>query len=395
VPAVVLGLSPTGLAVAGSLGRRGVPVLGVDAERTPAAASRHIAFHRAPPAGTDALLAALEALAARTGTRPVLLPTADEHAAFLDRHHERLAGAFRMLLAPGVARTFSSKNDFGALAARLGLPVPRAVAIGPGGPPPAVDDLRFPLVVKPDESHLWTADLLRAQGLPPAKAVPVADRDALGRLLRRLGPLGHRTIAQEMVMGPDENHVDYQVLVEPGGGVRAEFMGRKLRLSPPHFGLGTYVASCWEEDVAATGREVMARTGYRGVADVNFKRDSRDGSLWLLEVNPRFGLWTSLAVACGVDLPWWTYRSALGLPWEPPAARYAGGRHWMHVLWDARSMRAAIAEGRGGWGGWIREALGADAEAFVSRDDPLPALANAADVAARALRTRLAGRRGG
>src|SRR5207248_11659011 len=40
-------------------------------------------------------------------------------------------------------------------------------------------------------------------------------------------------------------------------------------------------------DVAALGRDVLARLRFAGVAKLDFKRD-RAGRLWLLEINPRF-----------------------------------------------------------------------------------------------------------
>ena len=392
VPAVVLGLSATGLAVARALGRRGVRVTGVDTLRTPSATSRFVRFRRSPTPGTDAMLRFLIALAGEGGARPVLLATADEYAELIALNHDRLAGSFRLLTAPAaVVRDVSDKTRFMTLAADLGLPVPRAVTLGSGGVPSEVGTLRFPVVVKPDHFRAWSSERLRARGLAPAKAIPVADPGELRELVVRLGPLTERAVVQEMVVGQDDAHVDYHALAEPGGQIRAEFVGRKLRLSPPHFGLGTYVVSAHDPEVASLGREVLARLGYVGVANLNFKRDQRDGSLWLLEVNPRFSLWTALDVACGVDLPYWAYLTACGIAWAPPPA-YPAGRRWVHALWDLRSMSGYRREAGPSWWSWMSSVLRADVEALGAWDDPLPLLASVAGAALRDARGRLPGR---
>lgn len=43
-------------------------------------------------------------------------------------------------------------------------------------------------------------------------------------------------------------------------------------------------------------------------------RDLRDEVYKLLEVNPRFKGWHSLAIAAGIDLPYLWYRDAIGKP---------------------------------------------------------------------------------
>ena len=35
---------------------------------------------------------------------------------------------------------------------------------------------------------------------------------------------------------------------------------------------------------------------------IDFKRDPRTGSFYVLELNPRFNLWNHLGAACGVNL---------------------------------------------------------------------------------------------
>ena len=68
-----------------------------------------------------------------------------------------------------------------------------------------------------------------------------------------------------------------------------------------------------------------------GLSQVEFKRDPRDGSYRLMEVNPRLWQWHGLAAACGVDFPRIAYEDLVGE--KPDPARMNGQRRrWAITL---------------------------------------------------------------
>jgi D-aspartate ligase len=370
--AVVLGLSPTGLAVTRALARRGIEVVGVDEGRTPASFSRSLRFVHAPVRGDDAWVGFLLALARRAARPPVLLWTSDVHAERIARVQGALRQDYRFISAGRqLVEDLASKIRFAALASDLELPVPRSVRLSEVG---ADVETFLPCVVKPDGPDAWSAQVLAERGVAPAKAIPVFDRAGLENVRHRLGDIAESLVIQEMVLGPDENHIDYHALIGDDGAVHGEFVGRKLRLAPPHYGLGTFVESTHDEEVRAIGREVLRRLGYLGVANINFKRDVRTGRVMLLEVNPRFSLWTGLDVHCGVDLPYWTYLLSSG---SRPATQsdYPDGQRWMHWLWDLASVGRAH-ERRSWMLRWSCDLLRSDLDAMASLADPVPAVAD-------------------
>ena len=112
-----------------------------------------------------------------------------------------------------------------------------------------------------------------------------------------------------MIVGPDENHLDYHALIDSDGRIVGEFVGKKLRLTPPHFGMGCYVESVKSDMVVNEGRRILRLLNYKGMANINFKKDERDGQLYFFELNPRMSFWIGLDVACGVDFPYYYYQT--------------------------------------------------------------------------------------
>jgi predicted ATP-grasp superfamily ATP-dependent carboligase len=101
------------------------------------------------------------------------------------------------------------------------------------------------------------------------------------------------------------------------------FCGRKLRQTPPGVGTCRVGEAVWVEEVVEQGLELLRALEHKGLSQVEFKRDRRDGSFKLMEVNPRLWQWHGLAFACGVDLPLIAYRDLTG---ERPAPVSMNGR---------------------------------------------------------------------
>jgi predicted ATP-grasp superfamily ATP-dependent carboligase len=205
------------------------------------------------------------------------------------------------------------------------------------------------------------------------KVIRVDTARELQHVCEQAKHLGSPVIVQEMVFGPDTNHQDYTCFVSPQGTIVAEFMHRKYRIHPPHLGLGCYVESHYADDVMALGREIIRRLGYRGHLGLQFKRDQRDGRLYLLETLPRFPMTLALPIACGRDFPYYYYQTCLGQPYDVPNS-FEQGRRWINVGHDFYSMRTYVKENTATWLQWIADLLGRPVFACFRWDDPLPGI---------------------
>ena len=212
-----------------------------------------------------------------------------------------------------------------AAARAVGIDTPHAY--GEATPETAArDDIAFPVVVKPIESRPFVAHF-------GVKLLVACDRDELRRHVRDVQDAGLRAQILDLVPGPDELFHSYTVYIDRHGEPAAELCMRKLRKSPPFFGV---VRVAEVANVSALREPTIAllrHIGWRGMASVEFKLDPRDGRYRLMEVNGRSFLIQGLAWRAGVNYPLLAWREfVLG---ESVSARFNGWNGvWIHVLDD-------------------------------------------------------------
>jgi D-aspartate ligase len=295
--------------------------------------------------------------------KPVLYYSADGDLMAVSRFREQLSDVFRFVIADsGLVEDLVNKARFQALAERLDLPVPRGQALYPAaGATPDEVDLRFPLILKQltRNDETWRT-------IARGKALAIHSPKALRELWPVLVESGVDVLLQEIVEGPESQVESYHAYVDEGGQIAGEFTGKKIRTYPSEFGYSSALVITDDAEVAALGRTLLERLNIRGVSKFDFKRGS-DGSLYLLEINPRFNLWHHPAARAGVNLPALIYSDLVGLPRDAVRSPRPGAR-WCSLRHDAQAARA---EGIG-FVQWFRWMLGVEVKSPFAWNDPLP-----------------------
>jgi D-aspartate ligase len=219
----------------------------------------------------------------------------------------------------------------------------------------------FPVVVKPDRS----VEFKRRYRRQAFRCETQAELDDALAKTEEFGP-----IVQELVPGGDDALYTVGSYLTRDGDALGLFCGRKLRQTPPGIGTCRVGEAVWVQEVVDAGLQLLRAFGYYGLSQVEFKRDARDGSYKLMEINPRLWQWHGLASACGVDLPRIAYADLTGE--APPAAHMNGnGKRWAITLLPGESP----APQRPPY-----------VDAVFSVDDPKPGLVHLARVARSVVR---------
>jgi D-aspartate ligase len=335
---------------------------------------------------TETLVDLLVRFGSSLPERPVLYYEGDHELLLVSRHRWQLADAFKFVVPdPTLVEDLVDKSRFRCLAERLGLPVPRSQSIQRLDSSSASDlDLPFPFIAKPltRRPDRW-APVGGSQ-----KAVQVDGPQSWRELSARIAEAHMPVLLQEIVPGPETLIESYHVYVDEAGVIVGEFTGRKIRTYPARYGHSTALETTDAADTRAVGRTLVDRLGLRGVAKFDFKRRP-DGTLCLLEVNPRFNLWHHLGAVAGVNLPALVYDDLVGRPRRTmPRAR--AGLRWSNPWDDLAAARSAGLPLRA----WLAFTMGSDARRVVALDDPLPFLCGGAAAVVkrgtRVIRRRLA-----
>jgi D-aspartate ligase len=306
-PAVILKLDPNvmhhgGLGAIRSLGRLGVPVYGVHEDPlAPAARSRYLHgrwIRRVGRSGTDdaeQVHAGLLTLAQRIGRPAVLVPTDDAGAIFLAEHGNELRRHFLFPDPPSdLPRQLAGKYTLYQLCNELGVPCVTAVL--PRSLSEAwefADQVGFPVMAK--LATPWRSS--SAQGLRSTSVMHTREQltrcwqacaapegtglmDGLGLMLQEYIPAGQ-----------DYFFHGYCTATSTDGQSRCRpaFVGIKERSYPANAGLTSLGRWVDNPRLHREATELVTRLRFRGIVDLDYRLDARDGQYKLLDFNPRLG----------------------------------------------------------------------------------------------------------
>ena len=144
---------------------------------------------------------------------PVLFYEEDAQVLLISRHRERLAQAFRFIIADEtLVEDLLDKARFQLLAERHGLPVQAGRRVNPAAIESADLGVAFPLIVKPlTRLERWNNTF----GL--RKAIYVEDAEALRSLWPQLREVGLDLLAQEFIPGAECRIESYHCYIDQRG----------------------------------------------------------------------------------------------------------------------------------------------------------------------------------
>jgi len=161
------------------------------------------------------------------------------------------------------------------------------------------------------------------------------------------------------------------------GKPHSTLLARRARQHPREFGrAATYVETIEAPAIEELSVRFLEAIRYHGLAEIEYKRDPRDGQYKLLDVNARAWGFHSIGSGCGVDFPWLLYADRLGLPIEPAHARPGVG--WLRLITDVPTALSDLMHGSLSIGAYLRSLRATRVESVFAWDDPLPFVAEAA-----------------
>lgn len=346
-PAVVLG----SLHLVRVFGLAGIPtVVGSCDPRELAFASRYckLAVPLPPLSQAENAVRMLErvgeSLTARFGRRIPLACGNDDFLRLVYAHRERFERHFAMLLNDrGIGEILLDKDSFARFARERELPVPKAFEWDGEGES-ALGSARQAVVAKPAIKVEWSSSPMLAALFGGESKALIFESGAAARADANVARHHRQLVFQEYIPGDDAQLWCFDGIADAHGAILAGYSGRKLRTFPPLTGETSHIELVHDVALHRAAREIAARIPLKGIFNLDFKNDPRDGSWRLLEVNARHNFWLYLAARNGLnlaeDLHDYLWRGV------PPVERVPRERWcWLDFGLDRAACRALVKSG--------------------------------------------------
>ncbi len=361
------------LGITRTLGRLGVPVYNADFAPGGFAArsrySRGSFLLRSEFSRPEELVRELLDVGRHLGRASILIPTSDAAALVVAEQAEALKEFF-LVLGPGreLVRALCSKQEMYYLARRFHIPTPAtAVPRCREDVIEFLDTATFPVILKGiDGGRLFART--------GHKMFIVKNKRELLETYDTAEDPDPNLMIQEYIPGGEDSVWMFNGYFNRDSECLIGFTGRKIRQSPPYTGATSLGQCAQNETVDRTTRDFMRAIGYRGILDIGYRYDARDGQYKVLDINPRVGSTFRLFVGeHGMDVVRAMYLDLAGSRVTPDQA--TDGRKWLVEDWDLSSSFRYLRDGRLSLREWGNSFAGVQELAYFAADDPVPFMA--------------------
>jgi len=320
--AVVLGSNYyIGLSVIRCLGSQGIHTVAVDysTDGTYGARSKYCSEQLIAPhykKETEAFVQFLKDYAKAQDEPPVLFPCHDAYVEVIDTHLETLKEDFLIAQTePGIQMRLMDKMQLYPLAASLGVRVPETLSPDePNLMERVAAEIKYPCAVKPADSPAFMSVF--------HKKLFIADSpEALTDALKRSKEAGFEMMVQRIIPGFDDHMHTFDAYMDQQGEITHWATFQKYRQYPINFGASVYTGQKYFPELYDIGAPFFKKLGYRGFAEIEFKKDAENGAFYLIEVNVRTTNFNTLLNKIGLNMPYIAYCDLLGKPLPPKAVK--------------------------------------------------------------------------
>ncbi len=374
LPVLVLQMQHHGaLGAMRSLGRLGVPMYGVHPTRRPVASfskyCRKVFALDLDGTPAEESVDGLRDIARGIGSKPLLIATNDESALFVARNASQLQDRFLFPANPiHIVWSLYNKKAMYLLAKRLSIPTPETVF------PESLKDVlefgeraRFPVMLK-------ASDNIRTSRRAGKKMVIAHSKDELIAQYHAMEDGANPSLMiQEYVPGGDDSVWMLNGYFDEHSECLFSVTAKKIHQTPVYTGM-TALGICLPNPAIESATKTLVRAvGYKGILDIGYRYDARDGLYKLLDVNPRLGATFRLFVGHnGIDVTRAEYLHFTGQP--VAATSICNGRKWILEDADFVSCIQYYRDGVLSLRDWLGSYRGIKECAWFATDDMMPFL---------------------
>lgn len=387
--AVILGANYyIGLSTIRCLGKQGIHTVAVDysAENTYAADSKYNTERLIAPhykQKKQEFVNFLKEYAKQQSVPPVLIPCHDSYVEVVDEFLDELREVYLIpQTEKGLYTKAMNKEVLHRMAEENGVNVPETVRVGEDHFYEKIDEIvKFPCIVKPTDSPTFVAKFRR-------KLFKVHNRQELDEALQKAKDASLEVIVQRIIPGFDDHMYTFDAYLNQDSKVTHWVTCQKYRQYPINFGASVYTGQKYVPEIFEIGAKFLEEIGWKGFAEIEFKKDAETGKYYLIEINARITNLNNLLYKVGVNFPYITYAELTGNPVAPKAVTEDKNIVFWYAYEDFLAIRGYLKTGQLTRMSVIRSLFKKKAHAIWDWQDPKPAFSFFKNIVGKAVRKK-------
>jgi D-aspartate ligase len=185
---------------------------------------------------------------------------------------------------------------------KLGIPYPKTIYIQERTDLEKIGSIRFPVLLKPPQREDQKTRVFRNMKINrPEEFIKIKSK------IENYLDSGIKFLASEVIPGDESCLYAYVAYRDMKGKILNEWTGKKLAQYPDSFGVFSSASNKAPEEVRILGRALLNGMDIKGIAEPEFKYDSRDKKYKLMEINLRSMMWHRVGNLSGVNLQYTQY----------------------------------------------------------------------------------------
>jgi len=276
----------------------------------------------------------------RVADGTILFPCSDDALRFIANNNDALARKYVFDEATPTQRLqLLDKLKTLEIAREAGIETPRFWRLETGqNLEPLRSRVDFPVMIKPLDTFGFAKQFKTKLFIVKSNFREVEEK------VQQAWDAGHQVMVVEMIPGPDSLLSSYYTYRTADNRFLFDFTKRIFRRYPINQGPATYHATKWLPETAEAGRTFFAGINFLGLGNIEFKRDTRDGKLKIIEANARFTAAQELALRAGMPIDLIKYCHLTGQP-IPVFPDFTEDLHYWYPLRDAFACRELFRRG--------------------------------------------------
>ncbi len=269
--------------------------------------------------------------------KPVLIPCHDHYVEFIDNNLNKLK---KYYLIPqtkqGLYKEVMDKGTLLDLAEKHGVLAPPTIDSNDKNIEKRVEDeLGYPCIVKPTDSPAFVAVFSQ-------KVFIVNNDKELKEALEKAEKHNLEVKVQKIIKGFDDHMYTFDAYLNQDAKVVHYMTARKERQWPINFGASVYIKQRYVPEIIEIGTKFLEDIGYKGFAEIEFKREEGTNNFYLIEINARITNFNQMIEKVGLNIPYIYYCDMIGEPLPPKYIKETTNIAFWYLFDDIFASRAYI-----------------------------------------------------